>query len=434
MKRLLVMAILIFSAAPMFAQGTALTINNGDTAWILISTALVMFMTVPALAFFYGGLVKRKNILNILMQCFISLAVLSIFWVTIGYSLAFSPKSMLGGFVGNLDWAFLKNVGFEPSSIYATTVPHLAFMIFQGMFAVITPALIIGAFAERIKFSTFMIFTVLWAFLIYCPIAHWMWSVDGWLYKKGAIDFAGGIVVHIAAGMAALAAALVIGKRKNRHVAPPHNLAFTVLGAGMLWFGWFGFNAGSALSANGLAASAFVMTNIAASVATVVWLLLDWILAKKPTMLGVATGAIAGLAAITPAAGYVNLPGALIIGAVSSILCYVMVVVIKPKAHFDDALDAFGVHGIGGLWGSVAVGLFATPLVQPAYKGLVFGGVSLFKTQVFAVGVTAFFAFVVTLLLFKGLDLVMGVRVNENEEAMGLDMTQHHERAYTVVE
>jgi Amt family ammonium transporter len=434
MKRILVLTILLFSAFPLFAQGTAPAINNGDTAWILISSALVMFMTIPALGFFYGGLVKRKNILNILMQCFISLAVLSIFWVTVGYSLAFSPKSMLGGFIGNLDWALLNNVGMEPSTVYATTVPHLAFMIFQGMFAVITPALIIGAFAERIKFSTFMVFTILWALLVYCPIAHWMWSADGWLYKKGAVDFAGGIVVHIAAGMAALATAIVIGKRTNLRATPPHNLAFTVLGAGMLWFGWFGFNAGSALSAGGLAASAFVMTNAAASTATVAWLILDWILAKKPTMLGAATGAIAGLAAVTPAAVYVNLPGALIIGLVSSLLCYVMVVLIKPKAHFDDALDAFGVHGIGGLWGSIAVGLFATPLVQPTVKGLVFGGGAFFKTQVFAVGVTAVFAFAATLLIFKILDLIMGARVNENEEAMGLDMTQHHERAYTVME
>ncbi|MEK6794742.1 MAG: ammonium transporter [Spirochaetota bacterium] len=417
--------------AAVFAQSG---VNTGDTAWVLISSALVMFMTVPALAFFYGGLVKRKNILNVLMQCFVSLAAISLLWVIVGYALAFGPDELIPGVLGGLSWAFLKGVSVVPSELYATTVPHLAFMIFQGMFAVITPALIIGAFAERMKFSTFLLFSVLWTLLIYCPVAHWMWATNGWLSKLGAVDFAGGIVVHINAGVAALVTAIIIGKRNYLKPTPPHNLAFTMLGAAMLWFGWFGFNAGSALSANGIAANAFVVTNTSAAAATMVWLVLDWLLVKRPTTLGSATGAIAGLAAITPAAGFVDMPAAIIIGSVASALCYIMVVYVKPKFGYDDALDAFGVHGIGGIWGTIAVGLFANPEVQANYTGLVFGSTKLFSAQIIAAAVVTAYAFIVTFVLYKVLDLILHVRVNEKEEAMGLDITQHNERGYTVVE
>jgi Amt family ammonium transporter len=351
-----------------------------------------------------------------------------------GYSLAFSPTGLIPGWIGNFDWAFLKGVGLEPSAIYATTVPHLAFMMFQGMFAVITPALIIGAFAERMKFSTFLIFTIFWTTLVYCPIAHWVWSTDGWLYKKGVLDFAGGIVVHINAGMAALVTALLIGKRKYFKPVPPHNLTYTMFGAAMLWFGWFGFNAGSALAANGVAASAFVITNTAAATATVIWFVLDWFCSKKPTMLGTATGAVAGLAAVTPASGYVDIGGAMVIGLVSSGLCYFMVMFVKQKLGYDDALDAFGVHGIGGIVGSLGVGIFATPLVQPAYSGLWYGNPHQLTVQLLAVAAAAVFSLAATFSIYKLLDMTMGMRVTEQEETMGLDVTQHNERAYTILE
>jgi len=409
-------------------------INTGDTAWVLVATALVMFMTAPALAFFYGGLVKRKNVLNILMQCFITLAFVSLIWVIFGYSLAFSTEDLIPGFIGGLNWAFLNGVGSIPHPSYGPTIPHISFMLFQGMFAVITPALIIGAFAERIKFSTYLVFTLLWITIVYCPVAHWMWSAGGWLNKLGAVDFAGGIVVHIIAGISSLVTAIVIGKRKNLKPSPPHNLAFTMMGAAMLWFGWFGFNAGSALAANGLAANAFVTTNTAASAATIVWLVLDWIMVKKPTMLGSATGAIAGLAAVTPASGFVDMKGALVIGIVSSIICYFMVVVVKNKLGYDDALDAFGVHGVGGIWGSIAVGIFAAPAVQSGYKGLIFGGTQLIKVQLIAVSTTAFYSLFITYAIFKLLDFTMGIRVSEDEEAVGLDIIEHNERAYTVID
>lgn len=429
--RLRPFALLLLAPAMAFPESG---INTGDTAWVLISAALVMFMTAPALAFFYGGLVKRKNILNVLMQCFVSLAVISLLWVFIGYSIAFDPSEIIPGVLGGFSWVFLKGVGAIPSDIYAVTIPHLAFMIFQGMFAVITPALIIGAFAERMKFSTFMIFSILWTLLVYCPVAHWMWSANGWLAKLGAVDFAGGIVVHINAGIAALVTAIIIGKRNYLKPTPPHNLAFTMLGAAMLWFGWFGFNAGSALSANGIAANAFVVTNTSAAAATVVWLVLDWLLVKRPTTLGSATGAIAGLAAITPAAGFVDVPAAIIIGSVASAFCYIMVVYVKPRFGYDDALDAFGVHGIGGIWGTIAVGIFANPAVQPNYTGLVFGSTKLFSAQILAAAAVSAYAFIVSFGLYKLLDVFMRVRVSERDEAMGLDITQHNERGYTVVE
>ncbi len=414
-------------------------IDFGNTAWVLISTALVLFMTIPALALFYGGLVRRKNILSVMMQCFISMAVISLIWVAFGYSLAFGPgHGALAGIIGGFDWAFLKNVGMEPSPYYISQstarIPHIAFMIFQMMFAVITPALIIGAFAERIKFSAFLVFTVLWSVLIYSPIAHMVWSADGIFFKMGALDFAGGTVVHINAGFAALAAAIIIGKRKSKKAAPPHNLVYTAIGAAMLWFGWFGFNAGSALAADGLAASAFLATHIATAAAAVMWGLLDWLLHKKPTMLGVATGAVAGLVAITPAAGFVDIMGAMAIGFSVSVVCYFFVVVIKPFFGYDDALDAFGVHGIGGLWGALLTGVFATPVIQSAYKGLLYGNPNQLKVQALVSLTSIVITFFGSLILLKLIDMVMGLRVTEKDEAIGLDVSSHNERAYTLVE
>ena len=408
-------------------------INTGDTAWVLISSALVLLMT-PGLAFFYGGMVRRKNMLSILMQCFIIMCVLSVQWVVFGYSLAFAPSK---GFWGGLSWMGLHGVGLEPYADYAATIPHQAFMIFQGMFAIITPALIIGAFAERMKFSAFLIFTLLWATFVYDPLCHWVWGSGGWLRNFGALDFAGGTVVHINAGIAALVTAIIIGRRKNldKNIPAPHNLPFIVLGTGLLWFGWFGFNAGSALAANGLAVNAFVVTNTAAAAAGLSWALIEWSRNGKPTMFGVASGAVAGLVAITPAAGFVNVTSALIIGFLVSIFCFIAVSIIKPKFGYDDSLDAFGVHCIGGIWGALATGLFASKAVNAAgADGLFFGNPKQLLIQALAVLVTIVYTGVVTFLIYKLVDIFVGVRVNEKEELMGLDLTQHHERAYTVLE
>jgi Amt family ammonium transporter len=421
------------------APAPAPYVDFGNTAWVLMCSALVMLMTAPALALFYGGLVKRKNVLNVLMQCFIALAVVSLQWVIFGYSLAFGPgHGSIGGFIGGLDWAFLKGVGFDPSPYYISQstarIPHLAFMIFQCMFAVITPALILGAFAERMKFSTYLVFTILWTTLVYDPVCHWAWSADGWLFKLGTLDFAGGTVVHINAGIAALVTAIMIGKRKNKLPTPPHNLIYTMIGASLLWFGWFGFNAGSALAADGLAASAFVVTNTAAAMAGLTWAILDWIFSKRPTMLGAATGAVGGLVAITPAAGFVGIGGALIIGIAVSIVCYFFVVVVKHKMGYDDALDAFGVHGIGGILGAIATGLFASPAIQAAYSGTFYGNSKQLMIQLTAIGATIVYSGIVTFIIYKILDMTMGLRVSEKEEAMGLDITQHNERGSTVLE
>jgi len=407
--------------------------NTGDTAWVLMSTGLVMLMT-PGLAFFYGGMVRRKNVLGILMQCFIILCVLSIQWVLFGYSLAFAPGK---GFWGGFSWAGLCGVGLDVYKDYAPTIPHQAFMIFQAMFAVITPALIIGAFAERMKFSAFLLFTILWATFVYDPIAHWVWGVGGWLKDLGALDFAGGTVVHINAGMGALAAALLLGKRKgyqNKPI-PPHNLPHVVLGTALLWFGWFGFNAGSALAANGLAVSAFVVTNTAAATAGLTWALIEWIHNGKPTIFGTATGVVAGLVAITPAAGFVGPLSAIVIGVFVSIFCYLMVALVKPTLGYDDSLDAFGVHGIGGIWGALATGLFATKVINPdGANGLFFGNPRQLLIQAAAVAVTIVYSFVATLIIAKVVDWVVGLRVGEKDEIMGLDLTQHNENAYTLLE
>lgn len=408
-------------------------INTGDTAWVLISSALVLLMT-PALAFFYGGMVRKKNMLSILMQCFIIICVLSLQWVLCGYSLSFAPGK---GFWGGFGWASLNGVGLEPYADYAATIPHQAFMIFQAMFAIITPALIIGAFAERMKFSAFIMFTILWATFVYDPLAHWVWGIGGWLRNLGALDFAGGTVVHINAGIAALVTAIVIGRRKNfdSNIPAPHNLPFVVLGTGLLWFGWFGFNAGSALAANGLAVNAFVVTNTAAAAAGLSWAIIEWMRNGKPTMFGTASGAVAGLVAITPAAGFVSVIPAIIIGISVSIFCFVAVSIIKPMLGYDDSLDAFGIHCVGGIWGALATGLFASKAVNPAgADGLFLGNPKQFLIQLAAVLVTIGYTFITTLIIYKLVDLFIGVRVSEKEELMGLDLTQHRERAYTILE
>lgn len=407
--------------------------DTGDTAWVMISAALVMLMT-PGLAFFYGGMVRRKNVLSVLMQCFFIMCLVSVLWVVYGYSLAFVPGN---GFWGGLGWSMLNGVGLEPYGDYSSTIPHQAFMIFQGMFAVITPALIIGAFAERIKFSSFVLFTIIWLTVVYAPVCHWVWAVGGFIREMGALDFAGGTVVHINAGIAALVAAIMIGRRKNteKHLPSPHNLPFVALGTALLWFGWFGFNAGSSLSANGLAVNAFVVTNVAAAAGGLSWALIEWTRNGKPTVFGIASGIVAGLVAITPAAGFVNVAGAIMIGLLVSVFCYLAAVIIKPLLGYDDALDAFGVHCIGGIWGALATGLFATTTVNAAgADGLFYGNPGLFMTQLKAVLITVAYSAVVTTVIFKVIDMAMGMRVCGKDEEMGLDLTQHHERAYTILE
>ncbi len=415
-------------AAPASVQTQpASRVDSGDTAWMLISTALVMFMT-PGLAFFYGGMVRRKNVLGTVMHSFIILCIVSITWVLWGYTLAFGPDH--GGFIGGLDFFGLKGVGQTPSP-YAPTIPALLYMMYQGMFAAITPALITGAFAERIKFSAVVIFTVLWATFVYSPVAHWVWG-GGWIAKKGALDFAGGTVVHINSAVAALAAALLIGRRKGymREEMPPHNLPLTILGAAILWFGWFGFNAGSALTSGGLASVAFVTTNTATAAAALSWSLAEYIYRKKPTALGAASGAVAGLVAITPAAGFVSPMASIIIGAIAGIVCYVAVN-LKPLFGYDDALDVVGVHGVGGVWGAMATGLFAwTAMNSGGANGLFHGNPAQVKVQFIAVISTIIYSFVVSLILFKLVDWTIGLRVKQDDEEIGLDLSQHGERGY----
>jgi len=409
--------------------------NSGDTAWVLVSTALVFFM-VPGLAFFYGGMTRRKNVLSTLMQCLVVVCLISVQWVLFGYTLAFGPDSGFG-ILGNLDFICLRNVDFNPFNEYSKTIPHLAFMIFQCMFAIITPALVIGAFAERIKFSSFCIFSLLWATFVYDPIAHWIWGAGGWLKELGGLDFAGGMVVHGSSGFAALVVCVLIGKRIGfeRRTFAPHNLPLTVLGACMLWFGWFGFNAGSALEAGGLAVNAFVSTNISAAVAAMTWVIWEWQKHGAPTMLGLVTGIIAGLGAITPACGYVTPLMAIPIGIFAGAFSFIGVTKLKPKLGYDDSLDVFGVHGVCGVWGTIATGLFAQKAINAAgVNGFLFGNVRLLLIQGLYVIVTISYAVVVTWILYKFVDAFMGMRVEEKGEIVGLDLTQHHESAYTVVE
>ena len=405
-------------------------IDTGDTAWVLVSTALVMLMT-PGLALFYGGMVRGKNVLGTFMQSFIAIALISVQWILFGYSLSFGPD--VHGIIGNLDWIGLTGVGVEPNPAYAPTIPHILFMMYQAMFAVITPALITGAFAERMKFSAYVIFILLWSTIVYDPVAHWVWGAGGWLKEMGTLDFAGGIVVHLISGISALAATFMIGKRKGylQEAMYPHNLPMTVLGAGLLWFGWFGFNAGSALSAGGLSAMAFVATHTSAVSATVIWLLIEWIHRGKPTMFGAATGSIAGLATITPASGFVSPMSALVIGLAAGAVCYISLN-MKSKLGYDDSLDAFGVHGVGGILGTLATGLFAQSVINPAgSNGLLFGSHQMFTSQVIAILVTGVYSFTVSVVLLKILDKVIGLRVSEESEVSGLDISQHGESGYS---
>ncbi len=416
-----------------FAQETAPpTVDTGDTAWMLTSSALVLMMTIPGLFLFYGGLVRSKNTLGTVMQSFIIVGLISIQWALWGYSLAFGPDK--GGIIGSLAWFGLKGVGLDPNPDYAATIPHQAFMIFQLMFAIITPALITGAFAERAKFSTFIIFILLWATFIYDPLAHWVWGVGGWLRKLGALDFAGGTVVHISSGISALAAAIIFGRRigYGHEAMPPHNLPFSIIGASLLWVGWFGFNAGSALAAGGLATSAFVVTHMATAAAALSWMLMDWIFRGKPTVLGAASGAVAGLVAITPASGFVGPISSIIIGIGAGVFCSIACNV-KPKLGYDDSLDVVGVHGIGGTWGALATGLFASKAINAAGNdGLFFGNPGQLWVQFVAVAVTWVFAFIGTLIILFILKVIMGLRVSEEEEQMGLDLSQHEEKSYTM--
>jgi ammonium transporter, Amt family len=407
------------------------TIDSGDTAWMLAATALVMIM-LPGLALFYGGLVRRKNVLSTIMHSFFGLALVSVVWVVVGFSLAFGPDLNGWGLIGGLDYVGFNNVGLEPSTVYGLTIPFLLFAAFQLMFAAITPALITGAFAERKRFGAFVVFTVLWSILIYSPIAHWVWSADGWLFKAGALDFAGGTVVHISSGVSALIVAILIGKRAvNGDSREPHDVPMTVLGAGLLWFGWFGFNAGSALSAGGLAASAFVVTNTAAAAATITWVGASYLRTRKVSVVGAACGAVAGLVAITPASGFVTAGGALVIGLAAGGLCY-SATLLRARSKVDDALDVFAVHGVGGAFGAIATGVFATAAVQESYRGLIDGNAGQVATQLLAVGATIGYAVVGTFLIVKVVDVILGIRVPSTQEETGLDLAVHGEAAYQV--
>ena len=422
--------------APAAVPSTASTaqapakVDPGDTSWMLVSSALVMLMT-PGLALFYGGMVRKKNVLATIMQSFIALGVISIQWVLYGYSLSFGPD--IGGIIGSLKWIGLRGVGLDPFPDYAATIPHQAFMIFQMMFAVITPALITGAIAERFKFKTYLVFLILWSTFVYDPLAHWVWGMGGWIRNLGALDFAGGLVVHISSGVAALAATLVVGKRRGyaEEPMPPHNLTMTLLGAALLWFGWFGFNGGSAVASGSLATSAFVATHISTAAAALSWMIVEWRHRGNPTVLGAASGAVAGLVAITPASGFVGPMSAILIGLAAGFVCY-QAINLKSKLGYDDSLDVVGVHGVGGTLGAFATGLFASKAINPAGSdGLFFGNPSLLADQALSVLVAWVYSFVVTWIILKLLDKTMGLRVSDEHELNGLDLSQHGEAGYS---
>ena len=429
-RTLLLFLGLVTPKAALAADTVAAKIDTGDTAFVLFSAALVLLMT-PALALFYGGMCRSKNVLSTIMQSFFTIGLISVQWVLFGYSLAFGPD--IQHFVGNFDWIGLSGVTNAPNPDYAATIPHSAFMIFQGMFAVITPALITGAFAERMRFPAFVAFTLLWATFVYDPVAHWVWGVGGWLREMGVLDFAGGTVVHIISGVSGLVICLMIGKRKGygTEAMRPHHLPMTVLGAGLLWFGWFGFNAGSALAANEIAANAFMVTHVSAAAATLSWVIAEWKIHGKPTVLGAVSGGVAGLVSITPAAGFVTALSAVAIGLLGGIICFLSVSMIKIRFGYDDALDAFGVHGVGGAWGALATGLFASKAVNEAgVDGLLYGNPAQFASQFVGVAVSCLFAVLMTVLIMKFLALFMKIRVEESQENWGLDITEHGERGY----
>lgn len=401
-------------------------IDSGDTAWMLVSCALVLLMT-PGLALFYAGMVRSKNTLSSLMHSFIAMGLMTVQWIVIGYSLSFG--SDIGGFIGGLDYLFLGGVGMEASG----SIPHIVFIMFQGMFAIITPALISGAIAERMKFSTYCVFIVLWGTLVYDPICHWVWGEGGWLLNIGALDFAGGTVVHLSSGISALVIALLLGSRIDyrKKAFYPNNLVFTALGAGLLWFGWYGFNAGSALTAGTSAAIAFANTHIAAAAALLSWVIAEWWSKKKPSVLGAASGLVAGLVTITPAAGFVSPMGALIMGLIGGLVCY-LAVLMKSNFGYDDSLDAFGIHGVGGMLGALLTGVFATTVFGGGTKGLLEGNIAIMGPQILGVLATLIYASVVTFVLLKILDAIMGLRVDENQEREGIDTSIHGERAYSL--
>ncbi len=421
------------SSGVAWAADAAPKIDSGDTAFVLICAAMVLLMT-PGLAFFYGGMVRRKNVLSTIMHSFIIICLISVQWVLVGYSLAFGPDKL--HLIGSLAWLGLSGVGAAANPNYAATIPQLAYVAFQLMFAIITAALISGSFAERFRFPAFLIFTLLWTLIVYDPLAHWVWGYGGWLNRLGVLDFAGGTVVHISSGVSGLVTALVLGKRLGYRKEPmlPHNVPFIVLGAGLLWFGWFGFNAGSALAANGLAASAFMATNTAAAAAGLAWVCTEWIHNGKPTLFGAASGVVAGLVAITPAAGFVTPMSAIVIGLVGGVVCYFAVSVMKAKLGYDDALDTFGVHGIGGTWGALATGLFASIAVNAnGHNGLFYGAPGQLGVQLIGVLATWAFAAAMTFIILKVVSLFTGLRASDEEEIAGLDLPMHGERAYDYI-
>ena len=416
---------LVIAGLATVASAQTPALNSGDTAWMIVATALVMLMTLPGLALFYGGIAKRKDTLNVMAMSFVTYAIVSVLWIIYGYTLAFNGD--YSGIIGTLGKFMMS--GITPDSLTGT-IPEYVFVVFQLTFAAITVALASGAFIERMKFSAWILFVILWCTAVYIPVAHWVWG-GGFLAKLGALDFAGGTVVHINAGIAALVGALVLGRRKERDLIP-NNLVSTVTGTGLLWFGWFGFNAGSALAANGLAGVAFINTNTATAVAAVAWMLTEWLYSKKPTVLGLASGAVAGLVAITPAAGFVNVGGAMIIGLVAGIVPFFMVAVVKHKFGYDDSLDAFGIHGIGGIIGALLTGVFADPAINSLGKGLLYGNAHQFTVQAIAVGVTILYSAVVTLIIFFAIKFTVGIRVDSDAEYNGLDKSEHGEKAYNI--
>lgn len=437
-KAAALMLIFMFCLVPeVFAQTEAPVLDSGNTAWILTSSLLVLLMSIPGIALFYGGLVRQKNVLSIIMQTLFIVGVVSILWIAFGYSWAFDTSFSESGnplafLIGGFDKAFLSGISIH--TLTAGNIPELTFVMFQCMFAIITPALILGAFAERIKFSGYILFITLWVILAYFPMAHWVWG-GGFLQQMGAIDFAGGTVVHINAGISALVMAVMLGKRMDYrigHPITPHNVTFVFMGTSFLWLGWFGFNAGSGLAADGLAANAFLVTHVATAVAAITWMVVDWICNKKPTTIGACTGAVAGLVAITPAAGTVGLLGAFCIGIVTPVICFFMVAVIKPRFKYDDALDAFGVHGIGGIVGSILTGVFATRFItgDDGVQGALYGDWHQLWVQILATAVSVVFSAVVTYILFKLVDSTVGLRVDKRVEEEGLDIYEHGESAY----
>jgi Amt family ammonium transporter len=416
-------------AAPSMEAAPAIPkIDTGDTAWMIVATAFVMLMTLPGLALFYGGLAKRKDTLNTMAMSFVTYCIVSFLWVAFGFSLSFGTD--IGGIIGKADKLFLSGVGVNSINDLAKTIPEYIYIVYQMTFAAITVALASGAYIERMKFSAWVMFSILWMTLVYVPVAHWVWG-GGFLAKLGALDFAGGTVVHINAGVAALVGALVLGKRKEVSLKPS-NLTLVITGAGLLWFGWFGFNAGSALAANGLAGAAFINTNTATAMAAISWMFTEWMHTKRPTVLGLASGAVAGLVAITPAAGFVNITGAMIIGILAGIVPYFAVATIKPKLGYDDSLDAFGIHGVGGILGAILTGIFADPSINELGTGLLYGNPKQFLTQIIAVGVTMVYSAVATLIIFMIVKAVIGIRVDTEHEITGLDESQHGEKAYSL--